>query len=128
MEIIKTEDIIYIIIITNIIVIIIVAVENNNSIQFKFILRNIQLQRAYKKEHLTAIHVVYQEIYRLATLDYGQRWLELNPFSNNKHQLIITCYINYVTLNLNKILQLSFPFSLYTICTVLHYAVYFDTI
>ena len=29
-----------------------------------------------------------QEIYWLATLDYGQRWLALNPFPNNKHQVI----------------------------------------
>ena len=29
-----------------------------------------------------------QEIYRLATLDCGQRWLVLNPIPNNKHQVI----------------------------------------
>ena len=29
-----------------------------------------------------------QESYRLPTLDYGQRWLVLNPFPNSKHQVI----------------------------------------
>lgn len=47
---------------------------------------NIQLQRAYKKYDLTAIHL--NELYRLASLDYGQRWLGLNIFLNNKHLVI----------------------------------------
>ena len=42
-------------------------------------LRNIQLQRAYKKM-ICAKHVIYT----LATLDYGQWWLVSNPIPNNK--------------------------------------------
>ena len=59
-----------------------------------------------------------QEIYRLATPDYGQRWLVLNPIPNNKHQANKnSCYTNSVTLNWNKILQLSLPtYCMY--CTV----------
>ena len=45
-------------------------------------LRNIQLQRPYKNNDLTAIHVIKR------SLDYGQRWQVLNPILNNKHQVI----------------------------------------
>ena len=57
-----------------------------------FILRNIQLQKAYTKKYdrsLTGkkIHVI-RDLQTIATLDYGQRWQVLNPFPNNKHQVI----------------------------------------
>ena len=51
-------------------------------------LRNIQLQRAHKIQELSYSYTCDQEINRLATLDYGQRWLVLNPIPNNKHQVI----------------------------------------
>ena len=58
----------------------------HNIIKFKtFILRNRQLQKAYTRKYMIAIYV---EMYRFATLDYGQRWLVLNSFPNNKHQVI----------------------------------------
>ena len=41
-----------------------------------------------QKYDLSAIHVIKRSIYTLATLDYGQRWLVLNPLLNNKHQVI----------------------------------------
>ena len=44
-------------------------------------MKNIQLQRGYTKKRYDD-----QEIYILSTLDYDQRWLVLNPFSNNIHQ------------------------------------------
>ena len=75
-------------------------------LSIKFILRNIQLQRAYKNEHLTAIHVIKRSI------DL-HLWIIVSGGWNETHFLIIniswqnSCYINYVTLNLNKLLQLS---------------------
>ena len=44
----------------------------------------IQLQRAQKKRSYS--YTCDLEINRLATPDYGQRWLVLNPIPNNKHQ------------------------------------------
>ena len=56
----------------------------DSNIKF-FILRNMQLQREHNK---MILHTCDQEIYRYATLDYGQWWLVLNPFPDNKHQVI----------------------------------------
>ena len=58
------------------------------------------------------------EIYRRATLDYGIRWLDYNLFPNNKNK-VIKIHTNYVTLNLNKVLQLTLPIY-FMYCTVFY--------
>ena len=60
-------------------------------------LTNIQSQKRLFEKHTIAKRIKKeksdsntcdQEIYRLATLDYGQRWLVLNPILNNKHKVM----------------------------------------
>ena len=74
-------------------------ITNDSKIQ-TFILRNKQLQREHN-EMIVHLYICDQEICWIATLDYGQQRLVLNPFLNNKHQVIKfhTLYTNYVTFN-----------------------------
>ena len=84
-----------------------------------FILRNIQLPGAYKKVRSNSYTYDQYEIYRLETLDFGQWWLVLNPFPNNKYYLI-SFHILYKQCDL-KVRYYNYCLCLYTVCTVLYF-------
>ena len=60
----------------------------NGKVKFKrLFLRTCNYYIETQKNELTAIHVIKRSN-TLVTLEYGQRWLVLNPFPSNKHQSI----------------------------------------